>query len=100
MVTLAEGMLHMNGSAVRWPPRDVDGTPVHIGAKVYGMRDTYNLHDEHDFIVGALRLQNQGGDLRWVVCAYDDDARYYECYAEDCKVMSMAPSWVVGYDVG
>lgn len=84
---IAIGELLMNGSKVYWPPRDVDGTPVHIGDRVYGMRDTYNLQDEHAFTVGGLRLQNQGGELAWVICAYDDADRYFECYDVDCKVL-------------
>ena len=92
MLTIAEGNLLMNGATVEWPPRDMNGAAIEIGAKVYGVRDTYNGQDEHSFIVGALRLQNQGGSLAWVVCAYEDDTPYYfECWAEDCCVMKAAP---------
>lgn len=84
---IAFGELLMNGAKIHWPPRDVDGTPIRIGARVYGMRDTYNLRDEHSFIVGGLRLQDQGGELSWVACAYDDDSRYFECFDHDCKIL-------------
>lgn len=91
MVTLAEGMLLMNGTTVVWPPLDIFGRPIEIGAQVYGLRDTFNLQDEHRFYVGGLRLQNDKGYLAWVVCAYDDDERYFECFARDCTVLRAAP---------
>ena len=91
MVTLAEGRLLMNGETVPWPPLDFMERPIEIGAQVYGMRDTCNFQDEHKFYVGGLRLQNDNGYLAWVVCAYDDDARYFECFSKDCVVLKAAP---------
>lgn len=91
MLTIAEGNLLMNGTTVEWPPKDINGKAIEIGAKVYGTRDSYNFQHEHEFIVGSLRVQNQGGCLAWVVCAYDDDDHYFECWAEDCSVLEAAP---------
>ena len=86
MVTLAHGQLLMNGEAVEWPPADINGQPIKIGDIVQG-RSTLNLRDAHTFTVGGLRLQNRGGKLEWVVCAYDDADRYFEAYANECTVM-------------
>lgn len=92
MLTIAEGNLLMNGTTVEWPPRDMNGRAIEIGAKVYGVKDTYNGQHEHAFTVGALRLQNQGGCLAWVACAYEDDMPYYfESWAEECTVLEGAP---------
>lgn len=84
---IALGELFMNGCKIHWPPRDLDGARIHIGDRVYGVRDSCNFKDEHAFSVGGLRLQNKGGELVWVVCAYDDDSRYFECFDCDCKVL-------------
>lgn len=92
MLTIAEGNLLMNGTTVEWPPRDMNGKAIEIGAKVYGVQDTFNGQHEHEFTCGALRLQNTGGNLVWVVCAYEDDTSYYfECFAEFCEVTKAAP---------
>ena len=91
MVTLADGQLLMNGTTAPWPPRDALGRPIEIGAEVRSIRDTFNLKDEHTFIVGGLRLQNVAGALAWVVCTYDDDSHYLECYADDCLVLKAVP---------
>ena len=92
MLTFAEGNLLMHGETVEWPPRDMNGAAIEIGAKVYGVRDTYNGQHEHSFIVGALRLQYQGASLQWVCCAYeDDDPYYFEAWVEDCCVQEAVP---------
>lgn len=89
---IARGELLMNGTTVEWPPQDMNGQSIEIGARVYGVKDTFNGQHEHEFTCGALRLQNQGGCLAWVVCAYEDDTSYYfECWAEDCAVTKAAP---------
>lgn len=90
-IVIHDGLLLMNGERAQWPPRDIDGAPVRIGSRVYGVRDSYNFQDEHEFTVGSLRLQYQGGSLGWVACAYDDDERYFEAWAEDCKVLDGVP---------
>lgn len=91
MTTLAKGHILMNGTTAEWPPLDMVGKPIEIGAEVYAIRDTCNFQDEHRFFVGGLRLQNVGGELAWAVCAYDDDSRYFECFSDDCIVMKAAP---------
>lgn len=83
---LANGLLLMNGATVEWPPRDVYDKPIDIGCQVVGY-STMCLQDFHVFIVGGLRLQYRGTRLRWVVCAYEDDGRYFESWAEDCRVL-------------
>lgn len=89
---IAVGSLYMAGNKVEWPPRDIDGTPIHLGDKVFGTKDTFNGQHEHEFIVGAIRLQITCAHLMWVVCAYEDDTSYYfECFAEDCKVLGGIP---------
>lgn len=90
-VTLARGRLLVNGHAVEWPPRDMNGMPIEIGCEVYGVRDTCNLMHEHRFVAGALRLQNSRGVPTWVVCAYEDSGLYYECLASDCVVLHGPP---------
>lgn len=87
-----EDMLLMCGKKTEWPPRDEDGTPINIGDRVYGLNDSYNFHSEHEFTVGALRLQITGGDLLWVVQAYDDAEFFFECFACDCKVLDAPPT--------
>lgn len=73
-------------------PKDMNGKPIEIGARVYGVQDTFNGQHEHELICGALMLQNQGGGLALVVCAYEDDTSYYfECWADDCAVLKAAP---------
>lgn len=86
---VAQGELLMNGTMVDWPPRDINGCRIELGYKVQG-RSTMNLADEHSFIVGGLRLQLRGYSLDWVCCAYDDDDRYFESWAEDCVVTQRA----------
>lgn len=88
---LAVGELLMNGTAVEWPPRDMNGQRIEIGARVIGARDTWNCEESHEFTVGGLRLQNDGGTLGWVACAYDDADRYFEAWARDCCVTEAAP---------
>lgn len=58
-----------------------------IGDRAYGMRGTYGLQGGHAFIIGELRLQNQGGELAWAFYAYDDADRCFECWDADCKVI-------------
>jgi hypothetical protein len=43
---------------------------IEIGAR-YTRQDTFNGQHEHELICGALMLQNQGGGLALVVCAYE-----------------------------
>lgn len=89
---IAKGTLLMNGATAEWPPRDMAGVAVSIGCVVRAVRDTTNVQGPHSFVVGGLRLQNVGGELRWVVCAYDDSRPLYvESYAEDCVVAKAAP---------
>ena len=86
---LADGLLLMNGATVEWPPRDVNDKPIDIGCQVVGY-STMCLQDFHIFIVGALKLQYHGTRLGWVVCAYDDSDRYFESWADNCRVLKSA----------
>lgn len=92
MLTIAEGNLLMNGTTAEWPPRDMNGAAIEIGARVFGTHDTFNGRKDHVFTVGGIRLQNESGELRWVVCSYEDDYPFYfEAYTEDCCVQEAAP---------
>lgn len=89
MTVLAVGELLMNGAKVEWPPTDMNGRRIEIGCRVYAVSDTWNTRTPHVFTVGSLRLQNRGGELGWVVCAYDGDG-YAEAWARDCAVTGSA----------
>lgn len=91
MITVAEANLLMNGATVEWPPHDMNGNAIEIGAKVIGVFDTFNCKQMNEFIVGGIRLQNQHGCLAWVCCTYDDNDHYFEAFAENCCVMECAP---------
>lgn len=85
--TLARGHLLMHGSTVPWPPRSQDGRPVQIGDVVVGP-DTWVGLEIRRFTVGTIRLQENGDDLRWVLCCYDKEDRYYEAFADSCLIVA------------
>ena len=89
---LGTGKILMNAETAPWPPLDASGEPIELGCTVFATHDTTCMQRDHEFAVGGLRLQNVGGSLRWVVCAYED-GMYVESYAEDCVVRRRAKPW-------